>query len=272
MDALLSLQDVYFGYRDETVLRGLSFSVEEGEIFGVVGPNASGKTTMIRLMDGLLTPRRGSILLRGEDLRNLSRRKIASQVAVVPQEHHLLFPFKVMEVVLMGRFPHIPPLGFEGTRDHDVAMEALRKTRCHHLKDREINELSGGERQLVFIARALAQEPKLLLLDEPTVHLDFRHQLEFMDVIIALNRLEGVTVVWVSHDINLAAMSCDRILLLHGGRNFALGRPSEVLTPENLHALFGRRVRVDLNPHLGAPQVTPIIETPGREGSLGGGR
>jgi len=172
----------------------------------------------------------------------------------------MLYPFTAMEVALMGRNPHLRPLEFEGPRDVEMARESLARTGCAHLASRNVNELSGGERQRVLIARALAQEPQVLLLDEPTVYLDLRHQLDFVDLLLRFHREEDLTVVWVCHDLNLASLACQRLLLLKDGRIHALGSPAEVLTEQTIRDIYGRRVMVDRNPHSGTPRITPIID------------
>ncbi len=269
MEPVLSVEGVSFRYGARWVLRDLNFQVRQGEILGILGPNACGKTTLVRLLDGVLRPERGRIVLKGRDLRGLRRREIARHVAVVPQETPMLYGFAVMEVVLMGRNPHLPPLGFEGREDVGIALRSLERTNCSGLLDRDVNELSGGERQRVFIARALAQEPEVLLLDEPTVHLDLRHQMEFLDLLVRLNREDGITIVWVSHELNLAAVACERLLLMKGGEIHALGSPEDVLTPASIWEVYGRRVVVDRNPQNGAPRITPLIDLEGQDGTGG---
>jgi iron complex transport system ATP-binding protein len=264
------MEGVSFRYRDAWVLQDLSLQVFEGEVLGILGPNASGKTTLVRLMDGLLRPQRGLIRLQGEDLRRLGRREIARRVAVVPQEAPMLYAFTALEVALMGRSPHLPPMGFEGAKDLQIARRSLDKAGCGHLSNRNVNELSGGERQRVLIARALAQEPNLLLLDEPTVYLDLRHQLDFLDLLLLLHRDEGMTIVWVSHDLNLASVSCQRLLLLKEGSPFALGSPEEVLKASHIRTVYGRRVLVDRNPQLGTPRITPLVARAPRREKVGG--
>ena len=269
MEPVLSVEGVSFRYGERWVLHDLDFKVRQGEILGILGPNACGKTTLVRLLDGIVHPARGRISLEGKDIRTLKRREIARHVAVVPQETPMLYGFSVMEVVLMGRNPHLSPLGFEKKEDVGIALRSLERTSCSGLSERDVNELSGGERQRVFIARALAQEPKVLLLDEPTVHLDLRHQMEFLDLLVTLNREDGITVVWVSHELNLAALACQRLLLMKGGRIHALGSPADVLTAANILEVYGRRVVVDTNPQNGAPRITPLIEAGDHRGRGG---
>lgn len=257
MEPAVKVEGVSYAYTRQWVLMDVSLEIFRGEIFGVVGPNASGKTTLIRLLCGLLRPRRGRVELLGRDLSRMSRREIARAVAVVPQESMLLYAFTVLDVVLMGRTPHLPPLGFEGRKDLEIAVSALEWVGCVHLKGRPFNELSEGERQRVLIARALAQGPRVLLMDEPTAHLDLRHQMDFVDLIVRLNAEESLTIVWVSHDLNLAALCCGRMLLLHQGRVFSLGPPQDVLNEESIGRVYGRSVRVDRDPETGVPRLWP---------------
>jgi iron complex transport system ATP-binding protein len=261
VEPVLSMDGVSFRYGDVWVLKDLTFAVHEGEILGIMGPNASGKTTMLRLMDGILRPQEGLIDLMGENLRTMSRKQVARRIGVVAQEAPMLYAFSALEVVLMGRSAHLPPFGFEGPRDFEIAMRSLERTGCADLSDRLVNELSGGERQRVLIARALAQEPRILLMDEPTVYLDLRHQMEFLDLLLRLHHDEGISIVWVSHDLNLASMACQRLILMKEGRIHALGEPTEVLMASTIETVFGRRVFVDTNPQRGTPRVTPLLET-----------
>lgn len=257
MGDILQLRDVHFAYDGAPVLRGVDFSVAEGGFVAVVGPNGSGKTTLVRIVTGLLRPQRGECLVAGRPTHTYRPRELARLVAVVPQESYIAFPFTALQVVLMGRAPHLGPLGFESARDVAAARTALRETDSEPLADRLLGELSGGEKQRVIIARALAQEARLLLLDEATTHLDIRHQLDIFRIVRRLNRDRGVSVVMVEHDLNLAAGMSDRMVLLTQGRVFADGTPGEVLTEDNIHQAFGARVRRELDPLTGRPVLLP---------------
>ena len=228
-------------------LRDVSFEITPGEIIGVIGPNSSGKTTLIRLLTRVLEPASGEIRLEGAPLRRLSRTDLARRVAVVPQGILPEFPFTVGELVLMGRYPHDPGRYFESPRDRSVARDAMEATGLVELADTPLQYLSGGERQRAAIARAIAQEPRLLVLDEPTAHLDLRYQVEAAALLSRLNRERGTTVLLVSHDLNLAAEVCDRLLLLNGGRVAAIGAPETVLDETLLASVFGCAVVVDKN-------------------------
>jgi len=236
-------------------LADLSFEITPGEIIGVIGPNSSGKTTLIRLLTRVLEPASGEIRLEGAPIRRLSRTDLARRVAVVPQGILPQFPFTVGELVLMGRYPHDPSRYFESPRDRAVAREAMEATGVLELADMPLEHLSGGERQRAVIARALAQEPRLLVLDEPTAHLDLRYQVEAAALLRRLNRERGMTVLLVSHDLNLAAEVCDRLLLLNGGRPAAIGAPEAVLDEALLASVFGCAVIVDKSETTGRPVV-----------------
>src|SRR5436309_11392730 len=236
-------------------LSELSFGIERGEIVGVIGPNSAGKTTLTRLLTRVIEPAGGEIFLDGAPLRGIERRQLARCVAVVPQGAPAQFPFTVGELVLMGRYPHGPGRYFESPRDRAVAREAMEATGVLELADMPLEHLSGGERQRAVIARALAQEPRLLVLDEPTAHLDLRYQVEAAALLRRLNRERGTTVLLVSHDLNLAAEVCDRLVLLNGGRVAAIGGPEAVLDETLLAAVFGCAVVVDKNETTRRPVV-----------------
>ncbi|HEV8717182.1 MAG TPA: ABC transporter ATP-binding protein, partial [Candidatus Binatia bacterium] len=203
---LLTVNHVSFAYGPIEAVRELSFSVAKGEVFGLLGPNGSGKSTVVRLLSRVLTPRSGHISLAGRDVKSYSREELARQIAVVPQETTIELPFSVLEIVLMGRSPHLGRFGFERAEDLAVAQRVMEQTGVSELVTREIHELSGGERQRVILARALAQEPRVLLLDEPTAFLDIKHQVEVYDLVKALSRQNELTVVATLHDLNLAAL------------------------------------------------------------------
>jgi len=233
----------------------VTLDVAPGEMVGIVGPNGSGKTTLLRAIHGLLAPVQGSVLLEGRDLRALSARVIASVVGSVPQHGRDGFGFTVYEVVMMGRYPHQRLLAGERPEDAAVVRAALERTRTWDVRHRPLEALSGGERQRVLLARALAQEPRVLLLDEPTAHLDIRFQLEMMDLLAGL-AAGGVAVVAALHDLNLAAMYCARIVLLAEGRIAAMGAPADVLEAARLRAVYGAEVAIHAHPVTGRPAVT----------------
>lgn len=243
-------------------LRDLTCEVREGKILGIIGPNGSGKSTLLKLLGSILLPQQGTIRLHEHALDSFARQDLARIVAYVPQQSSVVFPFSLAEFVLMGRFPHrrtggvLGGFGWETAEDVRAAGQALEAMDILHLADRAISDVSGGERQRAFIARALAQAPRVLLLDEPTVFLDLRHQVDICAIMRRLNREQGLTVVWVSHDLNLAGQYCDRLLLLQDGALVRLGAPSAVLQPEVIESVYRCPVLVDRHPASGAPRVT----------------
>jgi iron complex transport system ATP-binding protein len=253
----VEVRGLRFSYDGPPVIDGLDLGVRRGELVGIIGPNGSGKTTLLRLLSGALQPAAGSIALFGTGAAELSRRQRARQVAVVPQEARVVFDFTVREVVLMGRAPHLGLLGIEGEHDLEAAEEALAAAGAAALADARLGELSGGEKQRVFLARALAQEAPLMLLDEPTAFLDLRHRLAVYRLVERLRGGRGLTVLVVSHDLNLAARFCPRLVMLHHGRLWADGPPDRVLTEENLRAVYEADVRVLEDPSSGTPLVVP---------------
>jgi iron complex transport system ATP-binding protein len=253
---LLEVRAVDFGYGGRFRLAGVSFEVAAGEILGVIGPNGSGKTTLVRLVSKVRAPERGEIRLAGTSLSRLSRRALARQVAVLPQDVAPAFALTVEELVLMGRHPHTEGRFFETAGDLERAREAMALAGVGELADQPLDTLSGGERQRATLARALAQEPRLLLLDEPTSHLDLRHQREVVGLLRRLNRERGLTALLVSHDLNLAGEVADRILLLSAGRVARIGTPAQVLDEAVLEQAYGCPVRVEKNPDSGRPVVT----------------
>ncbi|MBI2866621.1 MAG: heme ABC transporter ATP-binding protein [Chloroflexi bacterium] len=254
------IRGVSFAYDGRAVLDDVSLEVLPGEMVALLGPNGSGKTTLLKVILGLLRPKQGRVFLDGHPVTELSRKHIAQQVAVVPQQFHMPFAFTVEEVVMLGRTPHLRPLVEEGPGDRAWVRAALEISGLGPLAGRPFNELSGGERQKVVMALALAQQPRVLLLDEPVAHLDIRHQAEALEVVQRLNREQGITVVAAMHDLNLACLYFDRLLLLHKGQVFADGTPGQVITTENLEGVFGARVEVV--PHPSAP-VPCVVMLPG---------
>jgi cobalamin transport system ATP-binding protein len=236
-------------------LRSVSFDLAEGEVFGVLGPNSAGKTTLIRLLSRIVSPTRGTIDVEGIALAAMTRAELARRIAVVPQDMPQGLPFTVRELVLMGRYPHAPRRFFETPDDLAVAREAMAATGVLDLADARVGVLSGGERQRVALARALAQEPRLLVLDEPTAHLDLRYQVECVALLRRVNRERGTTIVLVSHDLNLASALCDRLLLLADGRMARLGTPEDVLEETLLTAIYGCAVSVERHALTGRPVV-----------------
>ena len=258
MEPILTLKNVGFRYGQIQAIKGIDLQVYGGEILGILGPNGSGKSTLLKVMDGILEPQEGEILIEESPLTTFGRRNLAREVAMVAQESHFRFSFSTLEVVLMGRFPHLRRLQFEGMRDMEVAMDALRATHTLEFAERSIHELSGGEKQRVLIARALAQEPKVILLDEPTSFLDLKFKREIFQMISSLSLEKGLSVVVVSHDIDLTAQYCRRVIMLRNGAIYEMGEPEEVITASNIEAVYDCPVLVDKNPATGRPRVTPL--------------
>ncbi|MBW1613178.1 MAG: ABC transporter ATP-binding protein [Deltaproteobacteria bacterium] len=256
MDPDLILRDVYFRYDSQWCLEGIDFELKRGEILGIIGPNGSGKSTLLKIMDGLLRIQKGEILLFNKPISRYRRGDIARHIAMVPQEETFRFSFLVSEVVLMGRFSHLGLFPFEGKADLEIANQSMSLTGTLNLATRSIQELSGGERQRVLIARALTQRAQIILLDEPTSFLDIRHKVETFELISYLTLTQGLSVIIVSHDISLAAQYCHRMLLLNNGVVYKIGEPAEVITADNISAVYQCPVLVDNNPISKTPRVT----------------
>jgi iron complex transport system ATP-binding protein len=255
---LLKINHLSAGYYRKDILKNVSLAVNQGDFLGVIGPNGSGKTTLLRLITRVLSPRQGEIDFKGENIFRMNLKELCRSVAFVAQDVATNFSFTVMEVVLMGRIPHLKRLQFETRKDIGIAEAALRESDTFDLKEKLIDELSAGERQRVIIARALAQEPALLLLDEPTAHLDIGHQIQILDLLKRLNRQANLTIVMVLHDLNLASAYCNRIVLLDEGKIFKEGSPEEVLTYQNIEAVYKTVVLVNENPVTRKPNVVLV--------------
>ncbi len=253
----ITVDNISFGYDPALpVVRDVTLTVRPGEFLSLVGPNGSGKTTLLRLIDRIFIPQQGTILLGDQPLAKFSRTAIARRIAFVPQDNVIQFPYTVAEIVLMGRAPHSGGMAFENAHDREVAGEMMRLTDVAAFADQPVTNLSGGERQRVFIARALAQEPEIILLDEPNAHLDIAHQVDMFRIIKRLNTESGLTVLSVSHDLNLAAAYSDRIAMLVCGTLAALGTPEEVLTGDRIREVFRTPVIVDTHPVHRVPRVS----------------
>lgn len=254
----MNLKKIGYRYENRWALKGIDLDLKAGEIVGILGPNGSGKSTLLKIMDNVLMPHEGEINIWSKPFRLFTRPAFAREVAMVAQENHFRFSFSALEVVLMGRFPHLKRLQFEGQRDIEIARDALRLTHALDLSGRSIHELSEGEKQRVFIARALAQEPKIILLDEPTSFLDLKFKKEIFRLISTMSREKGLSVVLVSHDMNLAAHYCHRLIMLKNGTIYAAGAPDKVITASNIEDVYGCSVLVDNHPLSGRPRINLV--------------
>jgi len=258
---MLTVDSLHAAYGSRSVLRGVDLSVGRGELVAIVGPNGCGKTTLLRVVTGVHRASGGCVLIDGDDVRTMSPAAIARRVAVVAQSAQLPERFTAFEVVMMGRTPHLRLLQSESARDVAIVRAAMERADCWDLRNRPVEELSGGERQRVIIARGLAQEPQLLLLDEPTSHLDIQHQVETFRLLLALREEQRLAVIAVVHDLTLAAAFADRIAAIHDGRIVADGPPADVISPELVERVYGLPVQVMPHPASGRPVIVPAVPT-----------
>jgi iron complex transport system ATP-binding protein len=243
--SMLEVEGLSCGYGKKVVLEDVSFRVERGEFVGIIGPNGSGKTTLMRTICRLIPIKKGVVFLHGSSTKVMNRKEMAKIIAVVTQSPEEVPPFSVEEFVLLGRVPHWGRFQlFETREDTEIAEKAIALTEINHLHERGMKELSGGERQLAFLARALAQEPQVLLLDEPTAHLDIGHQIQIMDLLKKLNRDNSLTILVVLHDLNLAGLYCEKLILLHDGRLHRMGLPKSVLAEDVIAEVYRTSVTV----------------------------
>ncbi len=258
MNHILNAENISFSFRDKKILSDVSFTVSPGEFFVIIGPNGAGKTSLLKILSGLQKIQNGSLKIKGNDISCFTRRSLSQILAIVPQQVEVSFPFTVTETVIMGRTPHLGILGMEDKTDIAMTEEAMRFTDIANLAERKLFQLSGGELQRVIIARAICQEPEIILLDEPTTALDPAHQLKIMNLMERLRSQHGTTIIMVSHDLNLASMYGDRILLLKDGHVIKTGEPKAVLEKSLLEECYGCEMMVDENPLGRVARVTPI--------------
>ncbi|HKX28399.1 MAG TPA: ABC transporter ATP-binding protein [Blastocatellia bacterium] len=256
---MLELRQIDFGYR-RCIISGVTLEVHPGELVALLGPNGSGKSTLLNLANGALKPERGEVLFEGRPVLSMSRREVARNMALVTQSGEVRFPLTALEYALAGRFAHAGAAGFDTPRDIEIALQALRDTDAIQFAERRFNELSSGEQQRVVLARALAQEPRLLLLDEPTANADLKHQFSILKFVHDLTRENRFGALIVTHEINLAAQFADRIVLLSEGRLLATGTPEAVMTADLLSQLFGTPLLIDQHPHSGRPRISWMWE------------
>ncbi|MUG65512.1 MULTISPECIES: ABC transporter ATP-binding protein [Paenibacillus] len=252
----MKVEEISYSVRDKRLIESISLEIIEGEFIGLIGPNGSGKSTLLKNIYRVLKPDRGGVYLNGKDLSQMTQKETARSMAVVSQEANMAFDFAVMDIVMMGRAPHKRLLESDTARDQEIAERALARVGMQHAASSSFATLSGGEKQRVLIARALAQEAGFLILDEPTNHLDIRYQLQMMDLVKALK----LTSFAALHDLNIAACYCDRIYVLNDGRIVAAGRPEEVMQKELLLRVFGVKTQISRHPSTGKPAITFLPE------------
>jgi iron complex transport system ATP-binding protein len=255
---LMQLENISFAYETSPVIKDLSISVREQDVIGLIGPNGSGKSTLLKIMAGMLKPNSGSILFKNLWLSNINKKEFAQSVSWIPQEHPMVFPFKVSDVVLMGRHPYLSPLSFESKNDFEIAHHAMESTMTSQFADRYFNEISGGEKQRVMIASALAQNPEIMLLDEPTAALDLKYQIQILTILKKLNVDKKMTLVMAMHDLNLASKFCNRLLLLNEGLVVCEGTPKQVLKKDILEQVYN--IEVDLSFIDGNILIHPVFK------------
>jgi iron complex transport system ATP-binding protein len=254
----VKVNQVAFSYSNGAVLCDVDLCVQRGEMVGLIGPNGAGKTTLIRLVSGIIDPRQGYIQLDGVDTKKLKRSEIARKVAVVPQQFNIPFAYRVEDVVMLGRTPFMKPWCDFSTKDRDAVVWAMKRVGIAQLAGRFFSELSGGERQKVVLAMALAQGTGLLLLDEPTAHLDISHQVEILELLAGMNEKRHLTILAAMHDLNLASAYFRRLILLKKGTVVADGTPDEVLTSSAIASAYSVPVQIQRHPMTGAPQVVVV--------------
>jgi iron complex transport system ATP-binding protein len=255
MVSMLETDKLSYTYDDKIVLDAVSLSIGKGEILGILGPNGCGKTTLLKNLNRNLHPHEGCVMVDGTDIEGMSKRSIARRVAVVPQTNEIRFAFTVREIVKMGRMPFQEAFRGDSSADMEIVEKAMERTGLLPLADRFINTVSGGERQRAIIARAMAQTPEVVLMDEPTLHLDINMQFEVLDLVSSLSRENALTVVIVSHDLPMVTRYCDRVILIHDHGVFAVGNPEEVLTPENMRTVFNIDAELEYDPRTGKNTV-----------------
>jgi len=268
---MIELDNVSLGYDHRAILRDVNMKARPGQVLGVVGPNGSGKSTLIRGMTRVIDLLSGHILIDGRDITTIKHDELARLVATVPQSPALPAAFTAFEVVLMGRTPHLGLLRYEGGKDLAIAWQAMEATNTQPFAERRVGELSGGERQRLVIARALTQQPKAMLLDEPTANLDINHQVEILNLVKSLCQDQSLSVIIALHDLNLAAQYCDWMIMLNGGKVHAEGTPLDILTARNINEVYGAEVYVYPHPINKLPTTLITARPPHSSGSRAGG-
>jgi iron complex transport system ATP-binding protein len=255
---MLKIKNLYFSYeKEKEVIKNINLQIKPGEFIGIVGPNGCGKSTLLNLICRVLELQKGSISINNLDLRNIPQNELAKLISVVPQESIFEFDFTALEIVLMGRLPYLTRFQLEGAKDRMLAKAAMKKTKCWEFRNKNIKNLSGGEKQRVIVARALTQATDYLLLDEPTSHLDMNFQLEVLDTISAQNRTKEVTVISVFHDINLASKYSTRMILMKNGEIIGDGSPRKIINQENLSKIYDFKIIFNIHPKEGYTYILP---------------
>lgn len=252
------IENLFYSYNEKEVLHGISLKITNNKFYSIIGPNGCGKTTLLKNISRGLENKVGKILIENKELKSLKSKEVARKLSFVPQNTAIDFDFTALDVVMMGRSPYLRLFQNEGAEDYRIAQQAMEITNTWHLKSMNINEISGGERQRVIIARALAQQAGIMLMDEPISQLDIHHQIELMDTVKSLVIDSGVTVVAVLHDLNIAAQYSDEIILMDNGQIVSMGSPDKVITEENVKKVYGLNASVINNPITGKPHVLPI--------------
>lgn len=254
---LMAAKNISFTYDTSLVLKDISVSIQEQEFIGLIGPNGSGKSTLLKIIGGILKADSGSIQFKGSPISEINKKLFAQSVSWIPQDHPMVFPFKVSEIVMMGRHPYLSALSFESEEDFDITRRAMETTITSQFSDRYFNEISGGEKQRVMIASALAQNPEMMLLDEPTSALDLKYQVQILNILKNLNANHNMTLVIAMHDLNLASRFCNRLVLLSEGEIVRDGTPEQVLEKDILEQVYG--IDIDLSTRDGHIMVHPVI-------------
>lgn len=252
---IIKIKDLQWNYNEKKVLQDINLEIEKGKFYSIIGPNGSGKTTLLKNIARIMEPKRNTVLIDGKDIIGFKNKELARKIASVPQNTEINFEFSSHDVVMMGRTPYLSRFEVEKSTDEAIVKEAMETTNTWELRNKSINELSGGERQRVIIARALAQQPDIVLLDEPVSHLDIHHQVRIMDNIKTLNQNKNFTVIAVLHDLNLAAQYSDTLVLLHQGKVVALGTPEQVITKKNIKEVYDMDVYMMKNPSNNKPHM-----------------
>jgi iron complex transport system ATP-binding protein len=250
---LISIKDLKFAYDSKLIVDDISLSISDGEFIGIIGPNGAGKSTLIKLIEGILVPKAGKLLLNELPISAYKRKTLAKIVGYVPQTFSTAFEYSAYDIVMMGRFPYLSVFSSENEQDKNIVRKSMEETDIWDLRNRLFSELSGGEKQRVVLASALAQQPKMLLLDEPTAALDIKHQLHFHEILKSLQQIQQMTIVTITHDVNLATRYCDRIIVLKDGRVIADGEPSRIIDVDLISRVYGVDVTIIRHPGDGKP-------------------